>query len=98
MARKKSNSHVSSDFAGFIAEEGQFEAWTVAAINRVFAWRFEQAMKETDVWQAELARRMTTSRAVIHRLLDATDPSVTLSTISEVAAAPGRSARFRLPA
>jgi hypothetical protein len=40
--------------------------------------------------------RMKTSRAVIHRLLDADDPSVTLSTISRAAAALGRSVRVQL--
>jgi len=49
-------------------------------------------------FQAELARRMKTSRAVIHRLLDADDPSVTLSTISRAAAALGRSVRVQLAA
>jgi len=34
-------------------------------------------MKESNVSQAELVRRMKTSRAVVHRLLDANDLSVT---------------------
>ena len=98
MARKKSNAHVGSHFEDFLAEEGQLESSTAVAIKRVFAWQLEKAMKEMGVSQAELARRMKTSRAVIHRLLDATDPSVTLSTISKAAAALGRSVRLRLAA
>jgi predicted XRE-type DNA-binding protein len=98
MARKKANRHIGSDFEDFLAEEGQLEAATAVAIKRVLAWQIQQAMKETNVSQAELARRMKTSRAVIHRLLDATDPSVTLSTISKAASALGRSVRFQLAA
>ncbi len=52
----------------------------------------------TNVSQAELARHMRTSRAVVHRLLDATDPSVTLATISKAATALGRSVRVALAA
>jgi antitoxin HicB len=98
MARKKANPHVGSKFEDFLAAEGQLEAATAVAIKRVLAWQLEKAMKEANVSQAELARRMKTSRAVIHRLLDATDPSVTLSTISKAAAALGRSVRLQLAA
>ena len=96
MARKKVNPHVGSDFEDFLAEEGQLEASTAVAVKRVLAWQLERAMAEGRVSQAELARRMKTSRAVIHRLLDASDPSVTLSTISKAAAALGRSVRLQL--
>jgi antitoxin HicB len=98
MARKKANPHIGSKFEDFLAGEGQLEAAAAVAIKRVLAWQLEKAMKEAKVSQAELARRMKTSRAVIHRLLDATDPSVTLSTISKAAAALGRSVRLQLAA
>ena len=98
MARKKSNPHVGSDFEAFLAEEGRLQESTALAIKRALAWQIARAMKETNVSQAELARRMKTSRAVVHRLLDATDASVTLSTISKAATALGRSVRVRLAA
>lgn len=98
MAGSKKNPHVGSDFEAFLAEDGQLEAATAVAIKRVLTWQIEQAMKQGKVSQAELARRMKTSRAVIHRLLDADDPSVTLSTISKAAAALGRSVRLQLAA
>ena len=94
MARKKVNPHIASDFEDFLAEECQLEASTAVAVKRVLAWQLERAMAEGRVSQAELARRMKTSRAVIHRLLDASDPSVTLSAISKAAAALGRSVRL----
>lgn len=98
MARKKRNPHVGSDFEDFLAEVGHVEGATAVAIKRVIAWQLTEAMKADNVSQAELARRMKTSRAVIHRLLDADDPSVTLSTISRAAAALGRSVQVQLAA
>ncbi|MGD9878548.1 MAG: helix-turn-helix domain-containing protein [Reyranella sp.] len=62
----------------------------------MLAWEIECAMKETNVSQAELARRTKRSRAVVHRQLNATDPSVTLATISKVATALGHSVRVAL--
>ena len=98
MARKKANPHVGSDFEDFLAEEGRLEESTALAVKRVLAWEIAQAMKAGKVSQAELARRMKTSRAVVHRLLDASDPSVTLATISKAATALGRSIRVKLAA
>jgi DNA-binding Xre family transcriptional regulator len=98
MARKKANPHAGSEFEDFLAAEGQLEAATAVAVKRALAWQLEKAMREANVSQTELARRMKTSRAVVHRLLDATDPSVTLSTISKAAAALGRSVRLQLAA
>jgi DNA-binding Xre family transcriptional regulator len=96
MARRKKNPHVGSSFEEFLVKEGQLEGATAVAIKRVLAWQIVQAMRIEKVSKAELARRMKTSRAVIHRLLDADDPSVTLSTISRAAAALGRSVRVQL--
>ena len=47
-------------------------------------------MQAAGVSQAAMARRMKTSRAVVRRLLDDKDPSVTLATISRAALALGR--------
>lgn len=51
------------------------------------------AMQRNQITQTELARRMRTSRAVIHRLLDEKDLSVTLTTISKAASALGQTFR-----
>jgi antitoxin HicB len=98
MARMKTNPHVGSDFEDFLADEGLLEGATAVAVKRVLTWQLQAAMKDAKVSQAELARRMKTSRAAIHRLLDATDSSVTLSTITKAAAALGRSVRLQLAA
>jgi len=98
MARMKTNPHLGSDFEEFLADEGLLEGATAVAVKRVLTWQLQAAMKDAKVSQAELARRMKTSRAAIHRLLDATDSSVTLSTITKAAAALGRSVRLQLAA
>ncbi len=98
MRRRRANPHIGSRFEDFLREEGRLEEATALAIKRVLAWEFEQAMKEANVSQAEMARRMNTSRAVIRRLLDGSDPSITLATISKAATALGKSLRLKLAA
>ena len=98
MARKKTHRHVGSDFEEFLREEKRLETATALALKRVLAWEFQQAMERANVSQAEMARRMRTSRAVIRRLLDEDDPSITLSTISKAANALGKNLRLKLAA
>ena len=98
MARKKVNPHIGSDFEDYLREQGQLESATALAIKRVLAWQLSAAMKHGKVSKAELARRMKTSRAVVHRLLDESDSSVTLATISKAATALGRNVTLELAA
>lgn len=98
MCPKKANRHVGSEFEDFLREEGRLEESTALALKRVLAWEFQQAMEKANVSQAEMARRMHTSRAVIRRLLDENDPSVTLTTISKAAVALGKNLRLKLAA
>lgn len=58
-------------------------------IKRELVADLARALKKTGLTQSELARRMRTSRAVVHRLLKADDPSVTLATLSRAAVALG---------
>jgi len=98
MIAKKSSRHVGSDFEEFLRSEGRFDEATAIAVKRVLAWQLEREMKRNNVTRSELARRMKTSRAVVHRLLDRDDPAVTLATISRAAAALGKTVRLRLAA
>ena len=98
MAGKKAHRHIGSDFEDFLREEGRLEEATALALKRVLAWEFQQAMLKANVSQAEMARRMHTSRAVIRRLLDKDDPSITLSTISKAATVLGKNLRLKLAA
>jgi transcriptional regulator with XRE-family HTH domain len=47
-------------------------------------------MEEQQLTQAEMARRMSTSRAAVDRLLDSDSESATLATLEKAAAALGR--------
>jgi predicted XRE-type DNA-binding protein len=97
-AKKATRKHVGSDFEDFLRDEGRLEEATAIALKRVIAWEIQQAMEKANVSQAEMARRMHTSRAVIRRLLDRDDPSVTLTTISKAASALGKNVLVRLAA
>jgi antitoxin HicB len=98
IARKAKHKHVGSDFEDFLRDEGRLEEATAIALKRVIAWEIQQAMEKANVTQAEMARRMHTSRAVIRRLLDRDDPSVTLTTISKAANALGKNVVVKLAA
>lgn len=65
-------------------------------IKRELAADLARALKKAGLSQSELARRMRTSRAVVHRLLKADDPSVTLATLSRAAVALGRKVKVTL--
>lgn len=96
--KRKRQSHVGSKLEDFLREEGRLEEATAVAIKRVLAWEIQRAMAADGISQAEMARRMKTGRAVVRRLLDAEDSSVTLATISRAATALGRQIELKLAA
>ena len=98
MKKRKTHPRVGSHFEDFLRGEGRLEEATAIAIKRVLAWDLQRAMRAAGVSQAEMARRMRTSRAVVRRLLDDKDPSVTLATISRAAIALGKQIELRLTA
>ena len=83
------NRHIGSNFDDFLKEEGIHEEVTAAAIKRVIAWQLSEAMKAKHLTKTEMAARMRTSRAVVNRLLDEEDTSVTLATLARASAAIG---------
>ncbi|MCE7521963.1 helix-turn-helix domain-containing protein [Alloalcanivorax xenomutans] len=90
------NKHIGSDFDDFLAEDGNREEVTAAAMKRVIAWQITQAMKAQRITKTEMASRMHTSRMVVNRLLDADDTSVTLATLARASVAVGVPMRFEL--
>ena len=98
MKQKSTNPHIGTDFEDFLRAEGRLDEATTLAIKRVLAHQLTEVMTKAKVSQAELARRMGTSRAVIRRLLDKDDPSVTLSTMTRAASALGKSLTLKLAA
>ncbi len=98
MKQKSTNPHIGTHFEDLLRAEGRLDEATTLAIKRVLAYQLTEVMTRAKVSQAELARRMGTSRAVIRRLLDKDDPSVTLSTMTRAASALGKSLTLKLAA
>ena len=53
-------------------------------------------MKMQNLTKTAMARKMHTSRAALNRLLNTTDTSLTLTTLSSAASVPGKKFRFEL--
>lgn len=88
--------HVGSTLDDLLDEDGKLGAATELALKRVIAWQIERAMTKKRITKVEMARRMKTSRAALDRLLDPTNPSVTLRTIDRAAAVLGKRLRVEL--
>jgi hypothetical protein len=82
MNRKK---HRGGDFREFLQEEGILEEVDDRALKRAIALQLEALRKAQSMSKAAMAARMKTSRAAVDRLLDATNPSVTLVTLGKAA-------------
>jgi len=90
------NPHLGSDFENFLAEEGLLEGANALAVKRVLAWQIEQAMKEKKISKSRMAEMMHTSRAALDRLLDSTDTSLTLATLTKAANVLGKRVEVQL--
>lgn len=87
---------IGSSFDDFLDEEGIREEVEAHALKDVLAWEIEQEMKRVGLTKTAMARRMSTSRAQLDRLLDPTSTSVTLHTLQKAAAVVGRRLRLEL--
>lgn len=90
--------NIGSNFDDFLTEEAILEEVTAVAVKRVIAWQIAQEMKSHKINKTALAEKMHTSRAALNRLLDATDTSLTLTTLAGAAAALGKKIKFELVA
>jgi len=77
-------------FDNFLQEEGIYEECTEAAVKRLLALQLDDLMKKKHLTKTDMARRMKTSRAVINRLLDPDNESVTLYTLKKAASVVGK--------
>ncbi len=82
--------NMKSDFDEFLKEASIFEEVNNNAIKRVIAYQIEQEMKQQNITQTELAKKMNTSRTVIHKLLNPENNSLTLQSLQSVANALGK--------
>lgn len=81
---------IGSDFDNFLAEQGILEEVEAVAVKRVLARQIAALMEENDISKVEMSKKMQTSRAVLDRLLDPENSSVTLRTMSNAARVLGK--------
>jgi hypothetical protein len=92
----KRNPHIGSNFDDYLAEQGELEAASAAALKRVIAWQIDEARKAQRLSKKAMAERMHTSRSHLDRILDASDTGLTLETLSRAAQVVGRRVRVEL--
>jgi len=90
--------HIGSNFDDFLKEESILDHSSAVAVKRVIAWQIEQEMMKQQLTKTLMAKRMHTSRAALNRLLDETDTSLTLLTLTSAASALGKMITFKLKA
>lgn len=92
------NENIGSNFDDFLQEEGLLSDATAVSVKRVIAFQLQQAMDAQHMTKTSLAKKMHTSRAALNRLLDDTDTSLTLTTLSNAANVLGQKIRIDLVA
>jgi DNA-binding Xre family transcriptional regulator len=95
-AKAKRKARVGQPFDDFLKQEGMQEEVHAAAIKRVIAWQLTEAMKARHISKSEMARRMSTSRSQLNRLLDPNVEAVELQTLVRAAHVLGRNLRVEL--
>jgi antitoxin HicB len=93
---RKKMDHSGSTFDSFLEEEAIREEVEAVAIKRVLAWQLEQAMQEQQKTKQAMAKQLHTSRSQLERLLDPSNVSVTLDTITRAARALGKRVIIRV--
>jgi antitoxin HicB len=93
---RKKMDHSGSTFDSFLEEEGIREEVEAVAIKRVLAWQLEQAMQDQQKTKQAMAKQLHTSRSQLDRLLDPSNVSVTLDTITRAARALGKRVIIRV--
>jgi antitoxin HicB len=88
--------HSGSTFDSFLEEEGIRGEVEAVAVKRVLAWQIERAMQKQHKTKQAMARELHTSRSQLDRLLDPTNVSVSLDTITRAAKALGKKVTIRI--
>lgn len=86
----KLKENINSDFDELLKEDGIYEEVNDVAIKRVIAYQLEQEMKVQNISKTKMAELMNTSRAVVNRLLNPDNSSLTLHTLQSATNALGK--------
>jgi DNA-binding Xre family transcriptional regulator len=87
---------VGSDFDEFLESEGLLSEVEAVAVKRVLAFQLSKLMQEKKLTKTAMAQRMHTSRSALDRLLDPSNPAVTLQTMDRAARILGKQLRIEL--
>ena len=100
--------HIGSTLESLLEKDGTHEDVYAEAVKRVVALQLRAAMKRTKTSVSEMARRMTTSRSQVERVISPEAETVTVATLAKAARAvgyeldikltPSRGGRRRAPA
>ena len=93
-----SKKNIGGSFDEFLTGNAALDEATAVAVKRVIAWQIEQEMKAQNLNKTAMAKKMHTSRAVLNRLLDENDTSLTLTTLVSATAMLGKTLRVELAA
>ena len=77
--------YVGSAFDSFLEEENIYSEVKNESIKRMISYNLIDEMKKQNINKTEMAKKMATSRAALDRLLNPTNDSVTLATLTKAA-------------
>jgi antitoxin HicB len=92
----KTNKHRGTNFRDFLEEEGILEEVEGRALKRAIAMQLANLIEQKSLSKADMALRMNTSRAAVDRMLDGSNPSMTLATLEKAAHALGQRIKLEL--
>ena len=82
---KMNNAYIGSAFDDFLEEEGIATEVKNEAIKRLISYNLLEEMQKQNINKTEMAKKMSTSRAALDRLLNPYNDSVTLATLTKAA-------------
>lgn len=81
--------HIGSTLDSLLDELGEAEEINLLAQKKLLAAKLERAMAKKKLTKSALAQAMSTSRTVVHRLLDPNDTGVTFATLCKASSVLG---------
>ena len=84
------NKYTGSNFNDFLEDEGILEEVSAKAHKRLLALQLADIMNEKRITKTSLAKRLSTSRSQLDRILDPNNTSITIEVLERVAHAVGK--------
>lgn len=88
--------NIGESLESFLEEQGILQECKAEAIKSIIATQLKEILNKENVSQAELARKMKTSKAAVHRLLDPENSSITFNTLAKATSALGKSISIKI--